>query len=33
MDIKILRFTYLNYFKNQLDKNEPIDTKVLMDMA
>ena len=33
MDIKTLRFTYLNYFKNQLDKNEPIDTKVLMDMA
>lgn len=33
MDIKTLRFTYLNYFKNQLDKNEPIDTKVLIDMA
>ena len=33
MDIKTLRFTYLNYFKNQLDKNEPIDTKVLMGMA
>lgn len=33
MDIKTLRFTYLNYFKNQLDKNEPIDAKVLMDMA
>lgn len=33
MDTNTLRFTYLNYFKNQLDKNEPIDTKVLMDMA
>ena len=33
MDKQTLRYTYLNYFKNQLDKNEPIDTKVLMDMA